>query len=159
MIIFKSVLLSAAIGIAVPSFVDGAQTNLRVNSDDNRQLGHNKHALFFVDDSSESSKADGQSYEIWASDQSNSVSDQSSLGVAGSFLWIFDSDGVKGQLEGDGEATPLPCSPGATVGPCDIMDMFPGELVDQNGKSLAELGQFGRLHGVIKVSKTCKHVR
>ena len=89
-------------------------------------------------------------YEIWASDQSNSVADQSKLGVAGSFLWIFDSKSVNGQLQGGIDATPLPCTPGATEGPCDIMDMFPSNLV-ANGSTLGNLGKFGRLHGVIKV--------
>ena len=85
----------------------------RVKTDDNlyRQLGlpNDDHGLFFAADSNTNNG--GQSYEIWASDQSNSVPGQNSLGVAGSFLWIFDSVGVKGQLEGSGDATPLPCSP------------------------------------------------
>ena len=95
-------------------------------------------------------------YEIWASDQSNSVAGQSSLGVAGSFLWIFDSKSVNGQLQGGIDATSLPCTPDATEGPCDVMDIFPSSLVaNGSGKTIGDLvsdeNNFGRLHGVIKV--------
>ena len=93
-------------------------------------------------------------YEIWASDQSNTVEGQSSLGVKGSFLWIFDSKSVNGQLQDGIGATSLPCTPGATEGPCDVMDIFPSTLVAANGsgKTLGDPdSKFGRLHGAIKV--------
>ena len=107
------------------------------------------------------SKPASSGYEVWASDQSNSVPGQSALGVKGSFLWIWDSDDIEQQLNGGGDAVPLPCTPGTTEGPCDLMAIFPQDLVEYKqeegellgsptGKTLAELPLFGRLHGVIK---------
>jgi hypothetical protein len=38
--------------------------------------------------SDEVDKDDSVQYEVWASDQSNSVPDQTLLGIKGSFMWI-----------------------------------------------------------------------
>ena len=101
-------------------------------------------------------------YEVWASDQSNSVPGQSALGVLGSYLWIWDSKDIKRQLRYLGtpkaarnEAKPLSCSPELSEGPCDILKVFPQDLheYDSSGEStgaiLGQLPAFGRLHGVI----------
>ena len=95
------------------------------------------------------------SYEIWASDQSNSVPDEASAGVNGSYLWIWDSESIGTQLDQNEVATPLPCTPDATAGPCDVWDVFPRSLeeMDANGPTgnlLGDLPKFGRLHGMIK---------
>ena len=98
------------------------------------------------------------SYEVWASDQSNSISDQDSTGVNGSFLWIWDSESIGSQLlgqDGSQDAAPLPCTPEALVGPCDLWDVFPSTLYEvedggETGLTLGELPKFGRLHGLIK---------
>ena len=34
-------------------------------------------------------------YEVWASDQSNSVKDAVSAGVMGSFIWIWNSESIQ----------------------------------------------------------------
>lgn len=100
--------------------------------------------------------ASSEKYEVWASDQSNSVAGQDALGVKGSFLWIWDSDSIAKQLAGNGDATSLSCTPSATVGPCDLMEIFPQTLVETDadntatGQTLADLPSFGRLHGVMK---------
>ena len=94
-------------------------------------------------------------YEVWGSDQSNSVEDEKTPGVKGSFLWVWDSDSIQNQLAGGDDAAPLSCSPNKASGPCDLLDVFPKELmqVAQDGRELGELGNlsgFGRLHGVIE---------
>ena len=87
---------------------------------------------------------------MWASDQSNSVPGQEKLGIKGSFLWIWDSDDIETQLAGGPDATPIGCEPG-TTGPCDLIDLFPQDLVEStSGTQLKDLSGFGRLHGVIK---------
>lgn len=91
---------------------------------------------------------------MWASDQSNSVPGENSAGVAGSFLWIYDSDSIQGQLSGEGDAVPLGCAPGRPSGPCDLLDVFPQDLIQvaPDGTELGPLGdlaRFGRLHGMI----------
>lgn len=87
-------------------------------------------------------------YQIWAADQSNSAPNQTALGVKGGFLWVFDSIDVNRQLAGGVDAKPLPCSPTATVGPCNTLEIFPQTLVDAvSGVTLGALGGFGRLHG------------
>mmetsp|Transcript_27566 Transcript_27566/g.58252 ORF Transcript_27566/g.58252 Transcript_27566/m.58252 type:complete len:588 (+) Transcript_27566:103-1866(+) len=97
----------------------------------------------------------GLSYEVWGSDQSNSVRDVASPGVQGSFLWIWDSASIKHQLEGGQDAVPLSCTPNEETGPCNLLDIFPDSLTqyDQDGNVLGTLGdltdKFGRLHGVI----------
>lgn len=93
------------------------------------------------------------SYEIWASDQSNSEAGQGSLGVKGSFLWIFSSSAVEAQLRNEpspsNNAVPLSCLPGVPQGPCDMLDVFPSTLANEDGTTLGNLPNFGRLHGVI----------
>eukprot|EP00579_Thalassiosira_antarctica_P011372 CAMPEP_0201918768 /NCGR_PEP_ID=MMETSP0903-20130614/7835_1 /ASSEMBLY_ACC=CAM_ASM_000552 /TAXON_ID=420261 /ORGANISM="Thalassiosira antarctica, Strain CCMP982" /LENGTH=600 /DNA_ID=CAMNT_0048455141 /DNA_START=62 /DNA_END=1864 /DNA_ORIENTATION=+ len=94
-------------------------------------------------------------YEVWGSDQSNSVENETTPGVKGSFLWVWDSDSIQDQLAGGEDAVPLSCSPDKASGPCDLLDVFPHNLmqVAQNGTELGELGdlsRFGRLHGVIE---------
>jgi len=101
-----------------------------------------------------SKKTPSPSFEVWASDQSNSVPGQESLGVKGSFLWIFDSQGVMDQLAGKSDATPLSCTPENANGPCDAFDVFPQELAQigtdgPTGETLMDLPGFGRLHGKI----------
>lgn len=89
-------------------------------------------------------------YEVWASDQSNSVPGQNSAGVKGSFLWIWASGAIQHHIEGVLDAIPLSCSPSKDVGPCNLLDIFPQDLTDQNGNLLGDLNGFGRLHGVTK---------
>ena len=90
-------------------------------------------------------------YEVWASDQSNSESDQATSGSKGSFIWIWDSDSIQDQLAGRGDASPLGCSPNQSTGPCDLLDVFPQDLVAQDGTqaTLRDLPGFGRLHAMI----------
>ncbi|CZF85663.1 hypothetical protein [Grimontia marina] len=100
-------------------------------------------------------------YEVWASDQSNSISDAAGVGVKGSYLWIWDSKDIEAQLSGYGDAKPIGCGKnnnGQSVnnaGPCDLLDIFPQDLMEFNafgnptGNRLSDLNGFGRLHGVI----------
>jgi hypothetical protein len=88
-------------------------------------------------------------YDIWAVDQSNTAPGQTSLGVKGSYLWIWDGNEVERVVENQKlRAIPLPCTPNARRGPCDILTMFPPDLVasDANSTRLADLPGFGRLH-------------
>lgn len=101
-------------------------------------------------------------YEVWGADQSNSVPDQTSLGVKGSYLWIWDSASMEAQIEGTQEATPLPCTPRASEGPCNLMEIFPANLAQVNadgetGSTLGKLAAFGRLHGTRR-DPTSKYV-
>ena len=96
------------------------------------------------------------SYEIWASDQSNSVPGEAALGVKGSFLWIYDSDEVQAQLAGTiDNATPISCTPGEDgTGPCSAFDVFSPKLAEANnegptGNTLNDLPGFGRLHAMV----------
>lgn len=89
-------------------------------------------------------------YEVWASDQSNSVPGETSKGVKGSLLWVWDSESIQGQLAGEEDAKPLSCSPSKDAGPCDLLDIFPQDLVDSEGNVLGDLSGFGRLHGATK---------
>lgn len=92
-------------------------------------------------------------YEVWASDQSNSVAG-AGRGTDGSYIWIWDSADVQAQLSSGVSATPLGCVEGE-VGPCDLHDVFPGALEQlgadgqPTGATLAELDGFGRLHGML----------
>jgi hypothetical protein len=97
-------------------------------------------------------------YEYWASDQSNSVPGQASLGVKGSYLWIWDSADVDRQLGGGSAAQPIACGSNRTPsnrGPCNLLDVFPSSLVEVDGSGnptgnkLADLPGFGRLHGML----------
>ncbi len=55
------------------------------------------------------------SYEIWASDQSNSVAG-AATGLVGSYIWVWDSADVDTQLAGGVDAMPLSCDGNNTVG-------------------------------------------
>lgn len=98
---------------------------------------------------------DDAPYEVWGSDQSNSVAGVETAGTNGSFIWIWDSSDIEEQLAGGPPATPLGCAGGSDVGPCDLLDVFPGTLVEVDsdgnptGAKLAELESFGRLHGML----------
>jgi len=90
-------------------------------------------------------------YEVWGSDQSNSVAGETSAGVKGSFLWMWDSKSIADQLAGGADATPLSCTPNDDVGPCNLLDIFPQDLEEVGSDAaLGSLPAFGRLHGVIK---------
>ncbi|MEM9218961.1 MAG: hypothetical protein AAGD25_32090 [Cyanobacteria bacterium P01_F01_bin.150] len=93
-------------------------------------------------------------YEIWGSDQSNSVADAESRGVNGSWIWVWDSQDVEKQLDTGEVAKPLGCDgsnqPGD--GPCNVYDVFSPSLeeYDSNGATGNTLGtDFGRLHGML----------
>ncbi|MBU1191662.1 MAG: hypothetical protein KKE76_08115 [Gammaproteobacteria bacterium] len=94
-------------------------------------------------------------YEIWASDQSNSVPGQTSRGVAGSYVWIWNSWEMEIQLNGGPAAQPVGCDGFWSAGPCDINELFPATLAerDVNGATGNTLGTsggaFGRLHGML----------
>ena len=96
-------------------------------------------------------------YEVWGSDQSNSVPSQTGPGAKGGFLWIWDSASIQKQLMGNGDddlAIPLSCMPQTDTGPCDLLDVFPRGLTQftadgtELGK-LEDLEHFGRLHGML----------
>ena len=99
-------------------------------------------------------------YEVWASDQSNTVAGQDALGVKGSLLWIWNSTDIDAMLQSDGNTTDsaaaafpnsLPCSPDAAMGPCDLFTIFPETLTDSvTGEALSDAAGFGRWHGVTK---------
>lgn len=91
-------------------------------------------------------------YEIWAADQSSSISNLTTLGARGGLLWVWKHMAILDQVNNK----PLPCKPGATNGPCDIFDIFPGNLAQMNstglptGFALDDLPNFGTWHGVMK---------
>ena len=66
----------------------------------------------------------GQEYEVWAADQSNSVSGVTEFGHEGSYIWVWKSKDVNKQLKDGTPADSVGCGlldaniPGA--GPCDI---------------------------------------
>lgn len=96
-------------------------------------------------------------YEIWGADQSNSVSGVASRGVNGSYMWIWDSADMEAQLSGGPDAQPMGCDGKntSTMGPCNVLDVFPGKLKEYDGSGkftgnrLSDLPAFGRLHGMI----------
>ncbi len=93
-------------------------------------------------------------YEVWASDQSNSVPGEARRGVNGSFIWIWDSDAIAAQLAGIGDAQPLPCAgmDPTGPGPCDVNMVFPADLqeYDADGQATGRTRpQIGRLHGML----------
>ncbi len=108
-------------------------------------------------------KSKNNGYEVWASDQSNSVAGAISPGTDGSFIWIWDSEDINRQLAGGGDARPVACGPenkhskgsARNAGPCDLWDVFPPDLieVDADGRAtgnlLSDLSGFGRLHGML----------
>jgi hypothetical protein len=90
-------------------------------------------------------------YEVWGSDQSNSVPDQP-VGTAGSFIWIWNSEDVEKQISKGITADPLGC--GSVPAPCDIVDVFPASLEQHDGSgltgaTLGDLPKFGKLHGML----------
>jgi hypothetical protein len=94
-------------------------------------------------------------YEIWGSDQSNSVPDQS-VGTAGSFIWIWDSEDMERQIHTGNPAEPMGCDPANTPGqgPCDLNAVFPASLAQDDGsgptgETLGSLPLFGKLHGML----------
>ena len=97
-------------------------------------------------------KGKGGDYEVWGADQSNSVSGESSAGVKGSFLWIWNSDSIADQLIGGADATPLSCTPNDAVGPCDLLDIFPQDLKEVGSDDL--LGSLPTLVASVESSRT-----
>ena len=94
-----------------------------------------------------SSKPTKSDFEIWASDQSNSVSGNSSAGTNGSFIWIWDG---KEAIKDDGASMPKTCTPYAAHGPCDLWDVFPAASLQTKSNRSALNESFGRLHGMLK---------
>lgn len=92
-------------------------------------------------------------YEVWGSDQSNSVAGETRRGVNGSWIWIWDGEDVGRQISGEAEAEALACAGMASeVGPCDVNEVFPAELLefDAGGEATGETRpQIGRLHGML----------
>jgi hypothetical protein len=111
-------------------------------------------------------------YDIWASDQSNSVAGAPARGVDGSYMWIWNSEDVERQLagetqpygpDGNTDAYPLLCDGTNAINPnglgCDIWDIFTRDLeevTDNNKKTGETLGSlhdagapFGKLHGAL----------
>lgn len=93
-------------------------------------------------------------YEVWASDQSNTVPGQPSLGIKGGYLWIYDSADITRYMNRGRQVRPISCTPDQPFGPCDMMEVFPQGLKEFNkagetGNSLADLEGFGRLHGAL----------
>ncbi len=106
-------------------------------------------------------------YEVWASDQSNSVAGAPGIGKDGSFLQIFEGSDIEDYVAGTGAAPmPIPCA--GTTAPCDAHAVFPGTLIENDvagatGETLATsnsvaLGatigtgddlSIGRLHGAL----------
>ena len=106
--------------------------------------------------SSKSSIAQAKEYEIWGSDQSNSVEGVAQPGVKGSWLWIWNSKDVEKQIKSGEIAKPLGCDGQnlAGKGPCNLNEIFLATLIehDHNGKTtktLADAESFGRLHGML----------
>ena len=87
----------------------------------------------------------GTPYEVYASDQSNSVGGVASRGVDGSFIWVWQGEDVETQATGGAGAVPVRY---------DMHDVFPGTLVETGtGTTLGALHasgeNFGRLHGML----------
>jgi len=99
---------------------------------------------------------DHTGYEVWGSDQSNSVVGIETIGTDGGVIWIWDSKDIEQQIESGIEAQPLGCDGNnrAGDGPCDVNAVFPPTLTEYNengatGQTIADLPGFGRLHGMI----------
>ena len=117
-----------------------------------------------------SDKDDSIRYEVWASDQSNSVPNQTSLGMKGSFMWIYDSTDIHKMLSSSpslsaNDIKPLSCLPGTAIGPCNVLDVFPRNLEQLDGTTgfktglkLDDLDGFGRLHGVFVDESTNRYI-
>lgn len=109
----------------------------------------------------DSTPGDNINYQVWASDQSNSVTGVQAAGTRGSFLWIWESASLETQISGGSDALPLSCLPESntddaeSTGPCDLLDVFPQSLVEVSadgnatGQTLNDLSGFGRLHGML----------
>ena len=92
-------------------------------------------------------------YEVWAADQSSTVTGP----ARGGLLWIWKNDAIMDQVKDQTNlAKPLPCVPGVdTIGPCNFFDIFPGDLnqMDSNGPTnmrLQDLENVGLWHGITK---------
>ena len=72
----------------------------------------------------------GITYELWASDQSNTVAGKAALGIDGSLLWIWNNKAIERQLDGGSAASPIPCA--GTAAPCDTNLVFPAGLSEHN---------------------------
>jgi hypothetical protein len=91
--------------------------------------------------------AGSQPYEIYASDQSNSVAGIASRGIDGSFMHVWKGEDVEKQISSKGSFT-------APVTTYDMHDIFPGTIVESGtGTTLGALHasgeNFGRLHGML----------
>lgn len=91
--------------------------------------------------------AGSQPYEVYASDQSNSVAGVASRGVDGSFMWVWKGEDVEKQIASKGSFT-------APATRYNMHDIFPGTLVETGtGTTLGALHaggeNFGRLHGML----------
>lgn len=69
-------------------------------------------------------------YELWASDQSNTVAGKGALGIDGSLLWIWDNKAIEKQVDRGRSAAPMPCA--GTAAPCDTNLVFPAGLSEYN---------------------------
>lgn len=69
-------------------------------------------------------------YELWTSDQSNTVAGKTALGIDGSLLWIWDNESIETQMDGGPAASPIPCA--GTPAPCDTNLVFPAGLSEHN---------------------------
>ncbi len=67
---------------------------------------------------------DGSHYEVWGSDQSNTVPNLDALGIKGSYLWIWDETDVDEVITSGVTPKSKGCTPDATEGPCDLLDML-----------------------------------
>ena len=103
-------------------------------------------------------------YDIWASDQSNSVPNAPARGVDGSYMWIWNSEDVERQIKNPKKiAKPLKCDGSNEVNPtglgCDIWSIFTRGLKEvtdngvETGQTLGSLhdngAPFGKLHGAL----------
>ncbi len=114
-----------------------------------------------------STPAQAIDYEVWASDQSNSVAGAPGIGKDGSYLQIFEGADVEAYVAGTG-GSPAPIACAGTTAPCDAHAVFPSTLVENDtsgptGETLATsnsvaLGttvgtgddlSIGRLHGAL----------
>jgi len=126
-----------------------------VSNPDEKEKRRNNYCISGSDVSTKCAEACGNCYEVWGSDQSNSVPFQLSAGIKGSYLWIWDSESIGTQIEGGADATPLPCTPSGLSGPCNLLEVFPSDLVENSStggtwNTLGDLQKFGRLHGMLK---------
>jgi hypothetical protein len=132
-------------------------------------MGKNKNAKKGRKKKRKSDQDDSTHYEVWASDQSNSVPNQISLGMKGSFMWIYDSTDIHKLLSSPSSSAndikPLSCLPGTAIGPCNVLDVFPRNLEQLDGTTgfktglkLDDLNGFGRLHGVFVDESTNKYI-